>query len=150
MKKPKRNRLIVNVARSKQFRYALMNVAVVLVIVMLVSMTAMYKVFSSTQCDSDNVLVGLDSLGSVLGPIRHVWVVAGFAIFFSVALCFVYVLFLTRKFLGPEVAILRQIDAMIDGNYDLRIKLRDKDELYEIASRLNALSEKLKSRDAKS
>lgn len=49
----------------------------------------------------------------------------------------------THRYLGPMVAIRRQIHAMKEGQYAERVKLRQDDEFQDIADDLNALAERL-------
>ena len=50
---------------------------------------------------------------------------------------------ITHRYLGPMVAIRRQLKAMREGNFSERMKLREGDEFTDVADDLNALAEKL-------
>jgi nitrate/nitrite-specific signal transduction histidine kinase len=58
-----------------------------------------------------------------------------FAMFMSVKL--------THRYLGPMVAIRRHLDAVVEGQYDDRIQLREDDEFMDIAEKINVLTERL-------
>lgn len=65
----------------------------------------------------------------------------------AVALCaFVYALRLSHRFYGPIVPILRLIEQLKNGDYSARGQLREDDELQEIMSSLNEMSEALSRR----
>ncbi len=52
----------------------------------------------------------------------------------------VLAIFLTHRFLGPQVAIKRHVEELLDGNYESVCRLRKHDELSEIAAGLNRLA----------
>ena len=57
----------------------------------------------------------------------------------------IFGIYLTQKIAGPLVPIERMVEDLIQGNYDADdIKLRQSDELQDIASQLNKLKETLK------
>lgn len=50
----------------------------------------------------------------------------------------------SHRIFGPTVPILKQIENLRSGKYDSQIKLRDRDELKDIADALNKLTEALR------
>ena len=50
----------------------------------------------------------------------------------------------THRLVGPTVAFRRQVRAMINGQYDQKVTLRNGDAFTELASDLNELSDQLK------
>lgn len=54
-------------------------------------------------------------------------------------------LYYSHRIFGPAVPLQRQIQDLINGNYEARVKLRAGDEFKELASSLNELAEKLQS-----
>jgi signal transduction histidine kinase len=61
--------------------------------------------------------------------------------------CGVFAIWLTHRFVGPQVAIQRQIDHLKTGDYTHTCTLRDGDELKPIAQALNELTEALRQED---
>lgn len=59
---------------------------------------------------------------------------------------FVLVFKLTHRYYGPLVSIERFIDEIAQGKYSQRVKIRQKDELQRLASRLNEMAEALEKR----
>jgi HAMP domain-containing protein len=53
---------------------------------------------------------------------------------------------LTHRYYGPIIAIERFVDNMTAGHYESKIALRKKDELQELASKLNAMAVALQKR----
>jgi len=62
--------------------------------------------------------------------------------------CMFFALRMTHRFLGPQVAINRHIDALRDGDYGSRCQLRKDDELQELCDKLNELADALEQRHA--
>lgn len=135
--KQKRSRLIVERDRKKQVRYGLINVAVVLFLILILGWATLYSVFERTTnvdaCDPSGI-------GAALSRVDNIWIATTLAVVLTGALCFMYILFLTHRFLGPIVAVSRRLDEMIDGDFDKEFTLRSNDELVEIAEKLNELS----------
>lgn len=74
-------------------------------------------------------------------------IIVFFTIFFFVM--FYIVFFLTHRYYGPLVSIERFIDDLCKGNYGSRVTIRNKDELQELAQKLNNLAEELEKRHGK-
>lgn len=55
-----------------------------------------------------------------------------------------------QRLVGPLVPIGRMLDAMISGDYTIRVQLRKSDEFHELATKLNQLSESLESKRSRS
>ena len=72
-------------------------------------------------------------------------ILGGFFVFSLLAIL-VIVIRLTHRYYGPIVAIERFVDALIRGNYDAKVVLRNKDELQELAAKLNELAVALRKR----
>ena len=76
-----------------------------------------------------------------LGYLRtHWWV-------FLLEICVVFAIWLTHRFVGPQVAIQRHIGHLTTGDYTHTCTLRDGDELKPIARALNELTEALRQED---
>lgn len=61
--------------------------------------------------------------------------------------CGVFAIWLTHRFVGPQVAIQRHIDQLKTGDYTQTCTLRDGDELKGVAKGLNELTEALRQAD---
>ncbi len=72
-------------------------------------------------------------------------ILGGFFVFSLLAIL-VIVIRLTHRYYGPIVAIERFVDALIRGNYNAKVVLRNKDELQELAAKLNELAVALRKR----
>lgn len=68
----------------------------------------------------------------------------------SLVAILVIVIRLTHRYYGPIVAIERFVDALIRGNYEAKVVLRNKDELQELAAKLNELAVALRQRHPRS
>ena len=55
-------------------------------------------------------------------------------------------IYLSHRYVGPQVAIKRQIRQLEEGNYGVQCRLRTNDELKEVAGGLNRLSTRLQER----
>ncbi len=67
-----------------------------------------------------------------------------FAVF--IAVMFTVVFRLTHRYYGPLVSIERFVDQVLAGDYHVRCKIREKDELHALCDKLNAMAEALESR----
>ncbi len=77
---------------------------------------------------------------------RITLVLLGFTTLCCSGTIFMTMTLLLHKIAGPLVPIHRFIDELIAGNYDVSdVHLRDKDELKELADKLNTLKGHLKS-----
>lgn len=55
-----------------------------------------------------------------------------------------------QRLVGPLVPIERMLDAMIKGDYSIRVKLRKTDEFHDLATKLNELCESLEAKRSRS
>ncbi len=80
---------------------------------------------------------------------KQVWLILsllGATILLGCGTLFVSIILLTHKIAGPLVSIGRFIDALVQGNHDIPdLGLRERDDLKDIASKLNQLKSYLKS-----
>lgn len=63
-----------------------------------------------------------------------------------IAVMFTVVFRLTHRYYGPLVSIERFVDQVLSGDYHVRCKIREKDELHALCAKLNAMAEALESR----
>ena len=52
-------------------------------------------------------------------------------------------IYYTHRMIGPSVAFKRHIQALKEGDFDSRVKLRTHDAFLDVAQELNELAEKL-------
>jgi hypothetical protein len=67
-----------------------------------------------------------------------------------IAVLFTVVFRLTHRYYGPLVSIERFLDQFAAGNYHLRAKIRDKDELHDLVAKLNHVAEEIERRHGSS
>ncbi|HWU42437.1 MAG TPA: HAMP domain-containing protein [Bdellovibrio sp.] len=135
----KRRKITGMITNNKQFTYGLTNVFIALFIILIINTVYLYKFSQVPDICSE--------AGGIINPtgiVNHM----NFMIFGSVlavvlagGLCFVFALSLTHRFFGPMVPISRHLEELKKGNFQSRIKLRDKDELYDLSQQLNQLTE---------
>jgi HAMP domain-containing protein len=53
---------------------------------------------------------------------------------------------MTHRIYGPLVSIERFVEQIADGQYDKRVKIRNKDELKRLVSKLNNMAERIEAR----
>ena len=70
--------------------------------------------------------------------------IAFFVVFLVVM--FLTIFNLTHRYYGPLVSIGRFLDQMVEGDYTARVSIRKKDELQDVARKLNTLAESLERR----
>lgn len=63
-----------------------------------------------------------------------------------IAVMFTMVFKLTHRYYGPLVSIERFVEQVTDGDYTVRCKIREKDELHDLVSKLNHMAEVLEGR----
>jgi HAMP domain-containing protein len=87
-------------------------------------------------------LIVTDSLSPVLNLL-----IAGQALLWI--FCLLVGVLVSHKIYGPLVPMLRHVRNLQEGSYSSRVKLREGDELEDLAGALNELAEKLEGREKK-
>lgn len=134
-------------APDKQARQALMYFGFAVVGALLVN----FLLAASMQQAVTGALVASGVQPQVIaaaieGPIQEmVWRALLLFPFLGLAALF-YALRTTHRYLGPQVAIRRHIDALVAGDYSSSCRVRSTDELQEIAAQLNELAATLAER----
>lgn len=81
--------------------------------------------------------------------IDKVKLVIAIDVLFMIVLSLLLWAYYSFRIFGPLVAVYRHIRALIDGNYDARLRLRRHDEFVDLSNQLNELAEALKERNKK-
>lgn len=63
--------------------------------------------------------------------------------------CALFAIRITHRFVGPQVALRRTIDALKHGDYEATCTLRKDDHLQAVATSLNELADALQEREAR-
>ncbi|HJO02746.1 MAG TPA: hypothetical protein QGG47_02090 [Acidobacteriota bacterium] len=148
MAKDNRRRLRNYLLRPRQqFRYALALFFLTSIgagLVQLASYLAVRQVIGRVLREAGESAVALESAidGAVRTELlRTIWTlpVLGIA-------TLVFTAVVLHRFIGPLVPISRHLGKLIEGDYEAHSRLRAKDELVDVADRLNELSTTLKAR----
>jgi signal transduction histidine kinase len=65
-----------------------------------------------------------------------------------IVVMFTVVFRLTHRYYGPVVSIERFVDQLTQGDYQVRCKIREKDELQSLVAKLNVMAESIEKRHA--
>lgn len=65
-----------------------------------------------------------------------------------IVVMFTVVFRLTHRYYGPVVSIERFVDQLTQGDYQVRCKIREKDELQSLVAKLNVMAESIERRHA--
>ncbi len=127
--------------KEKQFTYALVNVLATLALVLCVNSIVVYKISKlSDSCVQSSGELNPQAFGEVLDYMTMATVLMTFLVG---GVCFYFILKLTHRFFGPLIPIYRHLELMEQGHFESRIVLRKEDELKDLASKLNHLTETL-------
>ncbi len=136
MKRKLRNYYVNPITQRK---FAAQMLAVVLGSVALLNFFSLWKINQLTSLLSN--AKAMDSIRTEYSAFM-VWICLG--AFLGVGLfSFVISLLMSHRFVGPMIAIERQLLAMAQGDFRGRLKLRKDDEMKIIAQRLNELADSL-------
>ncbi len=133
MEKRKRRRYLVN--KGFQFRY--MGLIVVPLILLLTALYYLiyYSVF--------NQILIPEAIATILLPaMKKVNIIAGGALPIFLFAILRTALIYSNWIVGPIPRLERELDKVIAGNYSIRIKARDNDELKSLVNKINMVLEK--------
>ncbi len=72
------------------------------------------------------------------------WIVAGFTVYFVfIGGAFAIGVWYSHRIVGPLIPIRNFLNKLIEGDYTAQVRLREKDELHDLASHLNTLAKRL-------
>lgn len=133
------------VPRSGQFRYGIIFALIVgsCFLGLLSTMIAMHYFPNWLYCAEDPALCEIiksqENLFSLMPALKSI-LLFGIP---CIIIAFFLGLFVAHSTFGPTVRINKHIEHLTNGNYSHRITLRKKDQLNDIAEKLNTLSEQL-------
>ncbi|UCD55512.1 MAG: methyl-accepting chemotaxis protein [Candidatus Omnitrophota bacterium] len=136
MKAIKRRRYLVN--KKFQFRYiALIVIPLILLLVGLYYLIY-YSVFSE-------ILIPEALATTLLPAMAKVNIIIAFTAPILLIIIFRMAFKYSNRIIGPIPRIERELEKAITGDFSVRVKARDKDELYSFINKINMLLEKIDS-----
>lgn len=79
------------------------------------------------------------------------WMVGGFTTYIIfIGGAFAIGVWYSHRIVGPLIPIRNFLNKLIDGDYSARVRLREKDELKDLADHLNVLADRLQKTHSKS
>lgn len=134
MVKIKRRRYLVN--NHVQFRY--MGLVVIPLIVLL---TGLYYLMYYAVLNQ--ILIPEAVVAMLLPAMKKVNIVVVLSLPIILFLILRIALIYSNRIIGPIPRIEKEIDKLLAGDYSLRLKVRDKDELNNFINKLNMLLDKI-------
>ncbi len=130
----KRRRYLVD--RPVQFRY--MSLVAIPLVILLAGLYYLiyYSVFNQ-------ILIPEAIVTTLLPAMKKVNIVAVFAIPVSLFIILRMALIYSNRIIGPIPRIARELDKVLAGDYSVRLRARDKDELSSFINKINLLLEKI-------
>jgi signal transduction histidine kinase len=136
-----RRRTRLFVAKRFQIRY----IGLILVFMFSTAILTGYMVYVTTWIIFGEKLAAVYPQGLLLDIVKKVNTVLLLRLIFLTPLVILIGLVLSSKIAGPIYRIQRFLRRVSRGNYENRLKLREKDELQDLAEELNHLVSKLRS-----
>lgn len=132
--KTKRRRYLVD----KPFQYRYMSLVAIPLVFLLAGLYYLiyYSVFRQ-------ILIPEAVAVTLLPAMKKVNVIVGFALPIILFLLIRASLIYSNRIIGPIPRIEKELDKAIAGDYSIRLKARDKDELNDFISKINLLLEKV-------
>lgn len=135
----RRTRLLI--ARRFQMKY----ISLILVLMFATVMLTGYMVYVTTWIMFGEKLAAVYPQGLLLDIVQKVNMVLLLRMIFLSPLVILIGLVLSNRIAGPIYRIQRFLHNVTNGHYETRLKLREKDELQDLAESLNFLVSKLRS-----
>jgi len=132
-----------------QLRYALYFFTFGVIAAILNQMMLVRTIQSSVlQLLFDDKVDALALTAGIAGPLSQLsWRTAMLFPVLGLA-CALFAIRITHRFVGPQVALLRHIEALKHADYDAVCELRSDDELQRVANALNELAAALRESEA--
>lgn len=143
----KRQRKLVNFLLQPlvQLKIGAFNLGVSFVFVVLLGVYVYQKFIQFTEVVAQLTQADKEIFSLIQGYLESVGITAvGLAVMF-VAVNLAGTIYLTHKLVGPTIAFRRHIRALMEGNYQMKTRLRTGDAFAEVADDLNQLSDRLAS-----
>ena len=134
-----RRRTRLFIARRFQIRY----ISLILIFMFATAILSGYTVYVTTWIMFGEKLAAVYPQGLLLDIVKKVNMVLLLRLVFLSPLVILVGLMLSNRIAGPIYRIQRFISRVSAGNYDNRLKLREKDELQDIADSLNHMVSRL-------
>ncbi len=134
-------------SRSKLFvlkRFQVRYITMILIFTFVIALISGYTVYVTTWIIFGEKLAAVYPQGLLLDIVKKVNTVLLLRLLFLTPLVALIGLFLSNKIAGPIYRIKKSVKSVKAGNYDSMIKLREKDELHDLADEINSLVYKLK------
>ena len=133
------------VERSLQLRFA----RVALMFVMISCLITAFVVFYTTFTVLSDKLVGIYPQTRLTGIFRSAYTNLLLGLLIVTPVIFYGALLFSHRVAGPLPKIYQALRDIGAGNFDVRLTLRKKDELKELAEVINAMAARLEEREAK-
>jgi len=129
--------------RTVQMRYLILIIIAMVVPALIVGSCLYYFIFTvmaEQLAIPESIAV---NLVPVLNKINAMLVVGLIPLFIML---FAWGLMLSHRFAGPLKRVEDDLDKILEGDYAVRFKVREKDDIKNIVSKLNKLLERIKKR----
>lgn len=136
-----RRRTRLFIARRFQIRY----ISLILIFMFAMALLSGYTVYVTTWIMFGEKLAAVYPQGLLLDIVKKVNMVLFLRLVFLSPLVILVGLVLSNRIAGPIYRIQRYLRKVSVGHYETRLKLREKDELQDLAQELNHLVAKLQS-----
>lgn len=140
-----RRRTKLFIAKAFQIRY----IGLILLFMLVTALLTGYTVYYTAWVMFGEKLAAVYPKGLLLEIVQKVNTVLFLRLFFLTPLVILIGLVLSNRIAGPIYRIHKHLDALCSGDYSQRLKLREKDELQDIAASANDLTAKLEEQKKK-
>jgi len=145
LQRSKRNLRSLIIEPFQQLRIGLWAIGISVVFVVIIAAMISYSFYGQYQHMMEVFSVDPSLQWELVwndAIITNVYIMISIFVSYLAIMCFV-IFKMTHKVYGPLVSIERFIKKLEGGNYSERIRLREKDDLKRLASKLNELAESL-------
>ena len=133
------------IERGFQLRFARFVLVFMLVCCGITGFTVFYVTFTVLS----EKLVGIYPQNRLIDVFRSAYVSLVLGLLFATPIIFYSALVFSHRLAGPLPKIYQALRDIGGGNFDVKLVLRKKDELKELAEIINALAAQLKQRETK-
>ena len=133
------------IERGFQLRFARFVLVFMLVCCGITGFTVFYVTFTVLS----EKLVGIYPQNRLIDVFRSAYVSLVLGLLFAAPIIFYSALVFSHRLAGPLPKIYQAVRDIGGGNFDVKLVLRKKDELKELAELINAMAAQLKQRETK-